>query len=111
MLAQWHCTCTAKSVGRARAAAAPHVLCSQWALELQRTMQDLFWDPEGGAYFNNKARDQSVSGVDRVRFQRSVCGLPPARMHAMQPAFCAGIGAAAVRVARPLLPPPACPFT
>lgn len=28
----------------------------QWALELQRTMQELFWDPEGGAYFNNKAK-------------------------------------------------------
>lgn len=32
----------------------------QWAQELQSKMDELFWDEEGGAYFNNPEGDASI---------------------------------------------------
>ncbi|PRW45152.1 spermatogenesis-associated 20 [Chlorella sorokiniana] len=46
----------------------------QWALELQGTMQELFWDPAAGAYYNNKEGDASIL----LRMKEDYDGAEPA---------------------------------
>ena len=77
----------AASEVRARAPAAPRAPATQWALELQRTMQELFWDADGGAYFNNKARGRARG---RGRFQHSACPCLPAMLLPRKPVSCGG---------------------
>ncbi|KAI3426373.1 hypothetical protein D9Q98_008745 [Chlorella vulgaris] len=46
----------------------------QWALELQNTLDELFWDEEGGAYFNAAAGDDSIL----IRMKEDYDGAEPA---------------------------------
>jgi hypothetical protein len=47
---------------------------AQWALELQSTLDELFWDEAGGAYFNSEAGDPSIL----LRMKEDYDGAEPA---------------------------------
>ncbi|KAL4448270.1 hypothetical protein ABPG75_005489 [Micractinium tetrahymenae] len=46
----------------------------QWALELQAKMDELFWDPEHGAYYNNAGDDPTI----KMRLKEDYDGAEPA---------------------------------
>lgn len=55
-------------------AVAALAFCAQWALELQSTLDELFWDEAGGAYFNPEAGDPSIL----LRMKEDYDGAEPA---------------------------------